>query len=66
MSDLTVNKDKYYSVINANASLTDKVAELEAWKEEATRLLRQVPPDRSWLSQFWIRDVKKLLGDRST
>ena len=50
MSDLTVNKDKYYSVINANASLTDKVAELEAWKEEATRLLRQVPPDRSWLS----------------
>jgi predicted nuclease with TOPRIM domain len=48
------------------AELEAENAKLREWEEEAIRLLRQVPPDRSWLSQFWIRDVKKLLGDRST
>lgn len=51
-----LEKASSYSLLKQNEKLKE-------WKKEATRLLRQVPPDRQWLSDFWIRDVKELLEE---
>jgi hypothetical protein len=49
--------------IRRYSDLVEENKKLRAWQQRAYRLLRQVPPDRYWLSQFWIRDVKKLLAE---